>query len=85
MRSNCSSFVNCFHLYFLFVAVNSAYSIGGTKYDPELLRNDVHLAKDRVSRLKKELQRIQDEMHNKERGVQTLARSVVIKCTRCSC
>ena len=59
-------FVLCF-------VVNSTYSVGGTKYDPELLRNDVYLAKDRVTRLKQELQHVQDEMHNKERGVQTLA------------
>uniref|UniRef100_A0A182UUF2 Protein kibra n=1 Tax=Anopheles merus TaxID=30066 RepID=A0A182UUF2_ANOME len=44
-----------------------------TKFDPELLRADLAIAKERVFRLKKELSRIQKEMHSTQKGVDTLA------------
>jgi len=56
--------------------VNSNSSVGSTKYDPDLLKADVNLAKNRVSRLKHELEQIRAEMHYKEQGVETLARYV---------
>ncbi|XP_058064430.1 protein kibra [Anopheles bellator] len=44
-----------------------------TKFDPELLRADLAIAKERVFRLKKELSRIQKEMRSTQKGVDTLA------------
>ncbi|EDS28441.1 WW domain-containing protein 1 [Culex quinquefasciatus] len=51
----------------------SSTSSCSTKFDPELLRADLALAKERVFRLKKELSRIQKEMHNTQKGVDTLS------------
>uniref|UniRef100_A0A182QXA6 Protein kibra n=1 Tax=Anopheles farauti TaxID=69004 RepID=A0A182QXA6_9DIPT len=51
----------------------SSTSSCSTKFDPELLRADLALAKERVFRLKKELSRIQKEMRNTQKGVDTLA------------
>jgi protein KIBRA len=45
-----------------------------SKYDPDLLRSDINLAKNRVARLKRELEQIQVEMQYKEQGVKTLNR-----------
>jgi protein KIBRA len=53
--------------------VNSNSSVGSAKYDPDLLKSDVNLAKNRVSRLKRELEQIRAEMVYKEQGVETLA------------
>nr|XP_029709675.1 protein kibra-like [Aedes albopictus] len=50
----------------------SSTSSCSTKFDPELLRADLALAKERVFRLKKELSRIHKEMHNTQKGVETL-------------
>ena len=47
--------------------------MGSTKYDPDLLKQDVTLAKSRVARLKRELEQIGAEMTHKERGVETLS------------
>jgi protein KIBRA len=44
-----------------------------TKYDPDLLKSDVALARNRVSRLKRELEQIRAEMSCTQRGVDTLA------------
>ena len=44
-----------------------------TKYDPDLLKSDVALAHNRVSRLKRELEQIRAEMKSTKRGVETLA------------
>lgn len=44
-----------------------------TKYDPDLLKSDVALARNRVSRLKRELEQIRAEMTCTQRGVETLA------------
>ena len=60
---------------FLF-PVNSAYSVGGTKYDPELLRNEVAVAKQRVTQLHHELAHIKDQVHYKAMGVQALTEYV---------
>uniref|UniRef100_A0A182P7M3 Protein kibra n=1 Tax=Anopheles epiroticus TaxID=199890 RepID=A0A182P7M3_9DIPT len=51
----------------------SSTSSCSTKFDPELLRADLAIAKERVFRLKKELSRIQKEMHSTQKGVDTLA------------
>ncbi|CAH1778285.1 unnamed protein product [Owenia fusiformis] len=53
-------------------SLNSTSSVGSTKYDPDLLKADVHLAKKRIARLRGELQQIRTEMSYKERGVETL-------------
>ena len=53
-------------------SVNSNSSLGSTKYDPDLLKADINLAKNRVGRLKRELEQIKAEMVYKEQGVETL-------------
>nr|CAD7269244.1 unnamed protein product [Timema shepardi] len=53
--------------------VCSSSSSVSTKYDPDLLKADVALAKNRVGRLKSELEQIRTEMHCTQRGVDTLA------------
>ncbi|XP_076467518.1 protein WWC2-like isoform X2 [Babylonia areolata] len=53
-------------------SLNSQSSVGSTKYDPDLLKADIHLARNRVARLKWELEQIKTEMHYKEQGVETL-------------
>ncbi|KAG5886982.1 hypothetical protein JTB14_006623 [Gonioctena quinquepunctata] len=50
----------------------SSNSNVSTKYDPDLLKSDVALAKNRVSRLKCELEQIRNEMTYTQRGVETL-------------
>ncbi|GFR66721.1 protein kibra [Elysia marginata] len=55
-------------------SLNSNSSVGSTKYDPDLLKQDVNLAKNRVARLKRELEQIGVEMTYKERGVETLSK-----------
>lgn len=50
----------------------SSSSSCSTKFDPDLLRADLVLAKERVFRLKKELTRIQTEMSHTQKGVDTL-------------
>lgn len=55
------------------ILVNSTSSTASsTKYDPDLLKSDVHHAKARVQRLKRELANINSEMDFKQRGVETL-------------
>uniref|UniRef100_A0A8D8UYC3 Protein kibra n=1 Tax=Cacopsylla melanoneura TaxID=428564 RepID=A0A8D8UYC3_9HEMI len=51
----------------------SSSSSASTKYDVDLLKSDVALARDRVSRLKRELEQIRTEMNYTQRGVETLA------------
>lgn len=53
-------------------SLNSNSSLGSTKYDPDLLKADINLAKNRVGRLKRELEQIKTEMLYKEQGVETL-------------
>ena len=55
------------------ISVNSNSSVGSTKYDPDLLKADVSLAKQRVARLKQELEQVRVRVHYKEQGVETLA------------
>lgn len=50
----------------------SSTSSVSTKYDPDLLKSDVAMAKNRVSRLKSELEQIRNEMTYTQRGVETL-------------
>lgn len=50
----------------------SSASSCSTKFDPDLLRADLVLAKERVFRLRKEMDRIQTEMTYTRRGVETL-------------
>ncbi|XP_074650621.1 protein KIBRA-like [Tubulanus polymorphus] len=54
-------------------SLNSCSSVGSTKYDPDLLKADVALAKNRVSRLKREIEQIRAEMQYKQQGVDTLS------------
>lgn len=58
---------------FLYFVVCSSSSSVSTKYDPDLLKSDVALARNRVSRLKRELEQIRAEMSCTQRGVDTLA------------
>ncbi|XP_076273959.1 WW and C2 domain containing protein kibra isoform X1 [Rhynchophorus ferrugineus] len=51
----------------------STGSVVSTKYDPDLLKSDVAMAKNRVSRLRSELEQIRNEMNFTQRGVETLA------------
>ena len=51
-----------------------ASSVTSTKYDPDLLRADIALGRERVTRLKRELAQVHSEMLHKEKGVETLAR-----------
>ncbi|XP_060530256.1 protein kibra isoform X2 [Cylas formicarius] len=51
----------------------STTSSVSTKYDPDLLKSDVAMAKNRVSRLKSELEQIRNEMNFTQRGVETLS------------
>merc|ERR1719471_1830491 len=53
-------------------SLNSTSSTSSTKYDPDLLKSDVHHARARVQRLKRELANIHSEMDYKQRGVETL-------------
>ena len=50
----------------------SSASSCSTKFDPDLLRADLVLAKERVYRLRKEMARIQTEMTYTQKGVETL-------------
>ncbi|GAB1604454.1 protein WWC2-like isoform X2 [Argonauta hians] len=54
-------------------SLNSNSSVGSTKYDPDLLKADVSHAKQRVARLKQELEQVRARVHYKEQGVETLA------------
>lgn len=54
------------------VSVCSSTSSLSTKYDPDLLKSEVAHARDRVSRLKRELEQIRAEMTCTQRGVETL-------------
>ncbi|KAK3580455.1 hypothetical protein CHS0354_035497, partial [Potamilus streckersoni] len=54
-------------------SLNSNSSVGSsTKYDPDLLKADVNLARNRVARLKRELEQIRAEMQYKQQGLDTL-------------
>jgi len=53
-------------------SLNSTTSSTSTKYDPDLLKSDVHHARARVQRLKRELANINSDVDFKQRGVETL-------------
>lgn len=55
-------------------SLNSNSSVGSSKYDPDLLKADVNLARKRVARLKRELDQIKAEMQYKEQGLETLSK-----------
>lgn len=57
---------------FVFSVCSSSSSIS-TKFDPDLLKSDVAHAKNRVSRLKRELEQIKTEVSYTQKGVETLA------------
>src|SRR6218665_1441186 len=56
--------------------VNSTSSCSSTKYDPDLLRADIVDARNRVGRLKNELDRIRASMQYTEKGLETLRQLV---------
>jgi protein KIBRA len=60
-------------------AVCSTGSSSSSRYDPDLLRSDVALAKNRVARLKLEVDESHHEMQNTKHGVEMLSRYV---CSR---
>lgn len=57
--------------------VCSSSSNISTKYDPDLLKSDVAHARERVTRLKRELEQIGVEMSCTRRGVETLSKYVL--------
>jgi len=58
------------------IIVCSSSSNISTKYDPDLLKSDVAHARERVTRLKRELEQIGVEMSCTRRGVETLSKYV---------
>ena len=58
--------------------MSSTTSSTSTKYDPDLLKSDVHHARARVSRLRCELANINSEMDYKQKGVDTLNTYVAV-------
>lgn len=66
-------------MYLCHLAVSSGGS-GASRWDPDLLKTDVVMARNRVGRLKRELHQIKHEVANTEAGMQTLAQWVVALC-----
>lgn len=56
-----------------YISVNSSTSVS-SKYDPDLLKADVEMARKRVARLKQELQQIHTDVWYKEKGLDTLSK-----------
>lgn len=54
------------------VAVSSVTSVTSIKHDPDLLKADIALAKNRVGRLGRELSEMKSQMKLNEAGVKTL-------------
>ena len=54
-------------------AVNSTSSGSSTKFDPDLLKADVALAKNRVARLRRDLDVARAEFAYQQRGIDMLA------------
>lgn len=54
----------------------SSSGSGAGRCDPDLLKADVAMARNRVGRLKRELHQIKHEVANTEAGMQTLAQWV---------
>lgn len=57
------------------ITVSSGGS-SASRWDPDLLKTDVAMARNRVGRLKRELHQIKHEVANTEAGMQTLAQYV---------
>lgn len=57
----------------IFFTVNSTVSTASIRYDPDLLRSEVMMAKERVMRLRGEMEHVASEVANKQRGLATLA------------
>ena len=57
---------------FISFSVSSSTNSINSKYDPELLKADLALSKERVRRLKQELAQITSEISFTQRGVKTL-------------
>lgn len=66
------SFSNAYILFFPFLPVSSSTTSISSKYDPELLKADLAVSKERVRRLKQELAQINSEISFTQRGVATL-------------
>jgi len=61
-------------LFFLFLfSVNSTSSGSSTKFDPDLLKADVALAKNRVARLRRDLDVARAEFAYQQRGIDMLS------------
>ena len=57
----------------LFCSLSTVTSTSSGRYDPDLLKQDVSLAKLRVMRLRQELEQIRQEVSIKQQGLQTLS------------
>lgn len=72
-------FALLFNLFYIFMliftvfTVNSAGSSSSTKYDPDLLKADVALAKNRVARLRRDLEVVRAEFAYQQRGIDMLS------------
>lgn len=53
--------------------MNSTGSGSSTKYDPDLLKADVALAKNRVARLRRDLEVVRAEFAYQQRGIDMLS------------
>jgi protein KIBRA len=60
-------------IYFSISTVNSTSSGSSTKYDPDLLKADVALAKNRVARLRRDLEVARNEFAYQQRGIDMLS------------
>ena len=69
-----SALIFCsFIYYFSIFTVNSTSSGSSTKYDPDLLKADVALAKNRVARLRRDLEVARNEFAYQQRGIDMLS------------
>lgn len=64
--------IRIYHLPLSSSAVCSSTTSISSKYDPELLKADLAVSKERVRRLKQELAQINSEISFTQRGVATL-------------
>lgn len=58
---------------FNFLVASSSSSLS-SKYDPDLLRAEIEIARQRVTKLKMEEHYARHDLRGKQRGIQTLAR-----------
>lgn len=71
-KKKMNDFVYLFVLLSLFPSVYSSSSSISTRHDPELLKAELAMAKERVWRLKRELLQINSDITYTQRGVDTL-------------